>query len=72
MRSTLFAPLSLLCLAACASDGMRPGWTGDGAEPFDGARDACRAQADAIPAASEREKAFTACMEARGWRRLGQ
>ena len=34
MRSTRLAPLFLLCLAACASDGMRPGWTGDGAEPL--------------------------------------
>ncbi|MFT3806297.1 hypothetical protein [Arenimonas sp.] len=72
MRSILLLPVFLLCVAGCATGGMHPGWTGEGAEPFDGARDACRAQADAVTAASEREKAFEACMEARGWRRLGQ
>lgn len=72
MRTNRLIPLSLAFLAGCASGGMHPGWTGEGAEPFDGARDACRAQADAVPATAEREKAFEACMQARGWRRLGQ
>lgn len=72
MRTKQFLPLSLIVLAGCASGGMHPGWTGEGAEPFDGARDACKSQSEAIPAAAEREKAFEACMQARGWRRLGQ
>lgn len=72
MRLTRLAPVFLVCLVGCASGGMHPGWTGENAEPFDGAKDACRAQADAVPAAAEREKAFEACMESKGWRRLGQ
>lgn len=70
MRSTRLVPLLVLGMTACASGGMHPGWTGQGAEPFDGAKQTCRTQADAVPAAAEREKAFETCMESRGWRRL--
>lgn len=72
MRNVHLLPLFLVCLGACATGGMHPGWTGKDAEPFDGARDACKAQADAIPASAERDKAFEICMESRGWHRVGQ
>jgi hypothetical protein len=62
--------LATLCAAGCATtaaDGR--GWSGNGAEPFDGARDACEADASAIPAGRERTASFEACMAARGWHR---
>jgi len=41
------------------------GWHGQNAQPFDGARDACRAETGKGP----RSEAFRACMAARGWTR---
>ena len=38
MRTNRFLPQSLVFLAGCASGGIFPGWTGEGAEPFDGVR----------------------------------
>lgn len=58
------AAAALVATAACAtSDSL--GWKGDGAQPFDGARDACRASAGA----DEHSAAFTDCMAAKGWTR---
>lgn len=60
------AATTLLATAACAtSDSL--GWKGDGAQPFDGARDACRASAGA--GADENSPAFTDCMASKGWTR---
>ncbi len=43
-------------------------WHGEDAEPFDGARKACEAEAAPAPKA-ERTAKFEACMAARGWQR---
>lgn len=53
-------------LAACAT--MDEGWHGVGAEPFDGARNACESETAATLKA-ERDAAFDACMARRGWHR---
>lgn len=62
MRS-IFALGALVLLSACATSESR-GWTGSGAEPFDGAQAACRAQAQ-----GQDEAAFEACMAGKGWTR---
>ena len=68
MRAAL-ALLAMLAVAGCATvDGGR-GWSGDGAQPFDGARAACEAEAAAKPAGAERTQALDACMAAKGWHR---
>lgn len=62
--------LAMLSVAGCATtavDGR--GWSGNGAEPFDGARTACETEAAATPAGPERTASFEACMAARGWHR---
>lgn len=41
------------------------GWTGQNAQPFDGARDACRT----ATGRNERSDAFAACMADKGWTR---
>jgi len=58
------AAAALFACAACATSESL-GWKGDGAQPFDAARDACRASAGS----DERSPAFTACMTAKGWTR---
>jgi hypothetical protein len=60
---TILAAVLMLSLAACASFGD-DGWSGAGAEPFDGARESCAAQAGADTGA-----AFEACMSEKGWTR---
>lgn len=57
-----------LAFAGCATvhDG---GWQGRDAEPFDGAHEACIAEVADLPHGAERDSAFEACMERRGWRR---
>lgn len=52
-------------VTACASADA-PGWSGAGAEPFDGARAACEAESARAPVPAT---AFEACMAARGWTR---
>lgn len=62
--------LAALSVAACATTAVDDrGWSGNGAEPFDGARAACEAEAAAIPAGPERTASFETCMAARGWHR---
>ena len=63
----LFATLSVAGCATTAVDGR--GWSGNGAEPFDGARTACEAEAAAAPAGAERTASFETCMAAKGWHR---
>jgi hypothetical protein len=60
--------LSLLWLgvSACASD---PGWSGQGARPFDEAKAYCEAQLVGTTNARSRELAREECMAAQGWRR---
>ena len=57
-----------LALAACAVT-REPGWTGDGAEPFDRARAECDRETVGIPDLDQQEDAFEACMASRGWTR---
>ena len=65
MRRLRLLPFLLpLSLAACVTHD--PGWRGGNAEPFDGAKAACEDEIAVLPAA-EREAAFEACMEKRGW-----
>lgn len=59
--------LAVAMLGGCASVGDA-GWRGEGAEPFDGARKACEAEAAPAPKA-ERTAKFEACMAGRGWHR---
>ena len=70
MMLSLVALPAVLVLAGCATtsavDGR--GWSGEGAEPFDGARSACEAEASAA-AADARIGAFEACMAGKGWHR---
>ena len=56
-----------MLLVGCASIGD-PGWHGEGAEPFDGAKAACESEA-AATAKAERTASFEACMAGRGWHR---
>ncbi len=67
---TALALLATLSVAACATtavDGR--GWSGNGAEPFDGARTACESAAAAMPEGPERTASFETCMAAKGWHR---
>ena len=65
--------LSFVILAALAATGCATvrdrGWQGSGAEPFDGAKTACEAEAAAQPAGAARTAAFEACMAGKGWHR---
>ena len=66
------APVGALLAAAVSASACattEPGWEGQGAEPFDAARAACEAETATV--ASDREAAFEACMNARGWSRPG-
>lgn len=73
MKKTLTA-LALACAAlattACvtvidADSGGDYAWTGEGAQPFDAARDACRERAGE----AEGTTAFVQCMAEKGWTR---
>jgi hypothetical protein len=64
MRKFLAATLISLAVAGCASVGDNGGWTGNGAQPFDGAVTECQAQT-----LSTRGPAFEACMATQGWTR---
>lgn len=63
--------IAALVAAGCASTGAvdARGWSGEGAEPFDGARAACEADAAAMPAGEARRVAFETCMARKGWHR---
>ena len=61
--------IAMLGLSACvtvidANDGYS--WTGEGAQPFDGARDDCRARTGG----GEGSTAFVRCMDDKGWTRV--
>lgn len=65
----LTALSAALMTSACvtvidASDSDDLAWHGDNAQPFDAARDACRASAG-----NRYNDAFRDCMSARGWTR---
>lgn len=70
-RLLILAALSAaLMSSACvtvidADDDNDFGWHGENAQPFDGARDACRASTNQGP----RSDAFRDCMAAKGWTR---
>ena len=70
-RLLIFAALSAsLMTSACvtvidASDDADMAWHGENAQPFDAARDACRASTGR----GLRSDAFRACMADKGWTR---
>lgn len=70
-RLTVLAALSAALLtSACvtvidAGDRNDLAWHGQNAEPFNGARDACRAQTGK----GQRSAAFRDCMAGKGWAR---
>nr|WP_295382468.1 hypothetical protein [Pseudoxanthomonas sp.] len=55
-------------LSGCATSPGEHGWSGEHAQPFDDAREACEHESDARPKA-EQPAALEACMARRGWRR---
>ncbi len=65
MRKVFTVALISLAVAGCANVGdPEDGWTGNGAQPFDGAVRECQARALAT-----RGPAFEACMATQGWTR---
>jgi len=66
MRATIVAFVVLL--SGCATYGDRGGWSGENAEPFDGALAACERESEARPK-PERAAVVEACMARRGWHR---
>lgn len=66
MRQVMMFMLAALA-SGCASMGHE-GWQGAGAQPFDGAKTRCEAEA-AASAGDARTAAFEACMESQGWHR---
>lgn len=64
MRRFIASLAVALLTAACASTGDDRGWTGQDAQPFDGAVEECQAQTLAT-----RGPAFEACMATKGWTR---
>lgn len=67
LRQTAFLVLACGTLAACITH--NPGWTGEGAEPFDTSLENCRGEASSVADKNEQETALNACMALRGWRR---
>ncbi|KPF79140.1 hypothetical protein IP78_09660 [Brevundimonas sp. AAP58] len=62
--------VAALATSACvtvidAGDSREYGWSGEGAQPFDGARDQCRERAGR----AEGTTAFVQCMAEKGWTR---
>lgn len=62
--------VAALATSACvtvidAGDSRDYGWSGEGAQPFDGARDDCRERAGR----AEGTTAFVQCMAEKGWTR---
>lgn len=54
------------CITVIDADGYdHIGWSGQNAQPFDGAREDCRARTGR----NERSDAFEACMREKGWTR---
>lgn len=65
-----FQAILLLAMATAGCATLHDnGWSGDGAEPYDGARTACEAEAASKPAGPERTASFDACMATKGWHR---
>jgi hypothetical protein len=59
--------IAMLALSACATS--NPGWSGEGAVPFDGALAACEADVSAIAEEPVRMARLEECMAAKGWTR---
>jgi hypothetical protein len=53
------------CVTVIDADGEDYAWHGDNAQPFDAARDSCRA----TTGKSMHSDAFRACMSEKGWTR---
>lgn len=66
MRSIIVLCASM-SLAACAT--TEPGWTGEGAVPFDRALAECQDEVNDIAREAERNAALEECMAAKGWTR---
>lgn len=54
--------IALVSLCACATSD--PGWTGEGATPFDTAQTNCEIETE-----NQNNAAFEACMASNGWTR---
>jgi protein involved in sex pheromone biosynthesis len=59
------ALMTSACVTVIDADGDDLAWHGENAQPFDAARDACRASTRH----GEHSDAFRECMAARGWTR---
>ena len=59
----LTAIAAALMTSACITINDAPDWHGQGAEPFDAAREHCSAQAGG----DQSSRAFDDCMKAKGW-----
>ena len=59
------ALMTSACVTVIDADGEDYAWHGENAQPFDAARDACRASTGR----GQHSDAFEACMSARGWTR---
>ena len=66
-RKVLLHSLALLSLTSCAT--TEPGWTGQGAIPFDEAQAACEGATLDIADEAARYAVMTECMAAKGWSR---
>ena len=53
------------CITVIDADSDHVGWHGQNAQPFDGAREDCRARTGR----NEHSDAFAACMAEKGWTR---
>ncbi|MGQ7829037.1 hypothetical protein [Altererythrobacter sp. Z27] len=66
-RSKIWIWAAIPMLAACATS--NPGWTGDGAVPFDTAHAACETATAGIESEELRYQQMTECMAGKGWSR---
>ena len=60
------ALLASACVTVIGVEDEGYSWTGEGAQPFDGARDDCRARTGG----GEGSTAFVRCMDDKGWTRV--
>lgn len=63
IAASLMTSACITVIDADAADGVN--WSGQNAQPFDGARDACADRVGDDP----RSRAFAACMAEKGWTR---
>lgn len=63
---TAVALLNAACVTVIGMEDTDYRWTGENAQPFDGARDACRNSAGG----AEGSTAFVQCMAEKGWTRV--